>query len=127
MEKVTLTRIAVTDKRKDGTILEGKYGKFYRVGIQTKEYGEEWINGFSNTSVEWAEGDVMELDISKEEWNGKEQLKFKLPKKEDLQADEIEKLKAQLAEKNGEVPVIDMHEEETDKKEDDDNKDTGAF
>ena len=108
MQKVTLTRIAVTDKRKDGTILEGKYGKFFRVGIQTKEYEDQWINGFSNKSVDWQEGDVIELDISKEEWNGTEQLKFKLPKKEDVLEDENTKLKEELAKLKGEETKEDV-------------------
>jgi len=112
MEKLTLTRISVTDKKKDGTVLENQYGKFYRVGIQTVEYGDVWINGFSSKPVTWQEGDVVELEVSKEEWNGQEQLKFRHPKKEDVLKDENEKLKAELAKLKGESEdVIDAEDE----------------
>jgi len=101
MEKIKLTRIAVTDKKKDGTVLENQYGKFYRVGLQSEEYGDVWINGFSSKPVDWQEGDVIEVEIFKEEYNGEEQLKFKLPSKEKKLEQEVEDLKKQLAEKEG--------------------------
>lgn len=133
MEKVTLTRVAVTDKKKDGTILESEYGKYFRVGIVTKEYGEDvWINGFSGRQLEWAEGDVVELEITKGEWQGREQLNFKIPKKEDVVEAENIELKAKLAKLEGkEETVIDFREEDRvdEKKEElkEEEDDKGAF
>jgi hypothetical protein len=51
------------------------------VGIFTKnKAGEEvWINGFLNNHPTWQKGDVVELDIYTEEYQGVNRLKFKLP------------------------------------------------
>ncbi len=106
MEKVTLTRVSVTDKKKDGTILENKNGKFYRIGIQTKEYPEQWINGFSNETVDWQEGDVMELEVSKELWNGAEQMKFKLPSKGTQLEARVDKLEQEVFGENKETEAV---------------------
>lgn len=82
MEKVTLTRVFATDKKKDGTPLMSKKGKPYtRMGIQCKEHGEKWISGFKNAdNSEWKEGDVVELTLVQ---NG-EFLNFELPFAEPL-------------------------------------------
>lgn len=102
MEIVTIKRVSSTDKKKDGTELIGKYGKFYRVGIQTEEYGDEWLNGFTSNEPNWIEGSKVEVIVFEEEWNGIMKKKFKLPSKKDKEEAkdaEIEELKAKLAEK----------------------------
>ena len=108
MQKLKITRVSATDKRKDSRILEGKYGTFWRVGIQAEEYGDQWINGFSNKHPEYEAGDTIEVVVTTEEWQGKEQLKFKMASDEDKQAQKIKDLEAQLQEKNANKP-----EEET--------------
>lgn len=100
-KQLTITRISSTDKKKDGSILEGKFGTYFRVGIQTEEYGDQWLNGFSNRVPEYAVGDVIEAVVTTEEWQGKEQLKFKLARQEDRDKAEIENLKKELADKSG--------------------------
>lgn len=85
-EKVTITRVSATDKKKDGTKLLNKYGEYFRVGIQTIEHHDEagnpiWLNGFSKHKPEWKEGDVLEVEIAEEVFNGQKQLNFRLPKK----------------------------------------------
>ena len=99
IEKVTIERVNATDKNKEGVEYEGKYGKFWRVGIITKEYGDTWLNGFSNKEPTWIEGDVVDLDVTTEETEkyGK-QLKFRIPKKEDLKDEKIKELEKKLAE-----------------------------
>jgi len=110
IEKLTLTQISSTDRKKDGTECLTKQGKrFWKVGLKTKEHGDEWMNGLVFKEVEWKEGDVVELDTKMEEYNGKESLKFRVPKKEEKAlADkdaEIAALKAKL-EKKEDVPEI---------------------
>lgn len=101
IEKLTVTRISATDKKKDGSELIGKYGKFWRVGLQVKEYGDKWLNGFTSKEPTWVENDVIEVDIKTEMWQRDdgtevEQLKFRVPNKEDLKDAEIAELKAKL-------------------------------
>lgn len=100
MQKLKVTRISATDTKKDGTKLEGKYGTYYRVGIQTEEYGEQWLNGFSNQMPTFEAGDTIEVVVSTTEWNGKEQLNFKIARDEDKKDQEIEDLKKKLADKS---------------------------
>ena len=51
------------------------------VGIFTKdkEGNEVWINGFVDNHPQWQKGDVVELDIFMEEYQGVNRLKFNLP------------------------------------------------
>ena len=114
MEKITLTRISDTDKKKDGTILENKYGKYYRVGLQTEEYGDVWLNGFSGQPVDWKEGDVMEVEVTREEFNGTEQLKFKLPNKNSQTEERLKKLEDHCFGADSKEAVIDVDKDETD-------------
>ena len=96
MEKITLTQVFATNKDKDGKLYEGKFGNFYRVGIKCNEYGDEWINGFSNEFPTYNVGDTIEVEIAEEEWNGKTQRKFKLPKKTDKLEAKIAELEARV-------------------------------
>lgn len=100
MKQLTITRISCTDKKKDGSILEGKFGTYFRVGIQTEEYGDQWLNGFSNQVPTYEVGDTIDAVVTTEEWQGKEQLKFKLANAEEKLAQENEDLKKKLAETN---------------------------
>jgi len=103
IEKVKILRVSSTDKKKDGSELIGKYGKFYRVGIQTEQHGEKWLNGFMSKEPTFQAGDEITIDTSTEEWQGQEQLKFRIPKPEDIESAEkdaeIEELKKQLENK----------------------------
>lgn len=112
IEKVTILRVSTTDTKKDGTPLVGKYGPYFRVGIQTKEHGDKWLNGFSGKLPTWQEGDEVDLDITTEEWQGKEQLKFRIPKAEDLKDAEIARLKAQVAGKVDDVNTDEIKAED---------------
>lgn len=111
IEKLTIVRISKTDKKKDGSELTGKYGKFWRVGLQVKEYGEQWLNGFTSKEPTWREEDVVELDIKTEIWTKDdgtkvEQLKFRVPNKETMQEAKIAELESKLENKEGvdEIP-----------------------
>lgn len=82
MEKLTITKVNYSDKKTDGTPLINKYGKsYYEVGIQTKEYGETWLNGLLSFAPDRWEGSTQELEVYDEEYNGKTYKKFKLPPK----------------------------------------------
>ena len=74
--KVTITRISRVQR------ISQKTSKPYTsMGIQTKEYGDQWLNGFGNPgNRDWKEGDTVEVNISKKERNGKEVLDFENPK-----------------------------------------------
>ena len=81
--KVNITKVFSTDKKKDGTALINKYGKtYFRVGLQTREYGETWVNGFTSFDpAKWVNTE-QELEITDGEYNGKPQKSFTLPNKE---------------------------------------------
>jgi len=74
---VTITRMSITDKKKDGTKLQTKAGSScWRVGIQTEEYGEQWLNGFLFYAPKNWKGETKEIGVWEEEFNGKKQLNF---------------------------------------------------
>lgn len=78
--KVTITRINRRDKNKEGVPYTGKYGPYSLVGMLTKEYGAEWLQGFSNpTNDRWGEGDQVEIEVTTKMYNGKETLNFSNP------------------------------------------------
>jgi len=102
IEKLTLTKVAATDKKRDGSELKNKFGSFWRVGIQTKEHGEAWLNGFLKERPTWAEGDVVELEVATESWERSDgevvdQLKFRLPTNESSDKARIKELEDKLA------------------------------
>jgi len=77
--KVKITKVYATDKKKDGSEIVSKFGKkSWRVGLKTNEHGDEWVNGFTPFDPSDWEGQEKELVIYQEEWNGKQQWKFKL-------------------------------------------------
>ena len=81
--QVTIKKLKVDDKNKDGIKLVSKNGNpFYKVGIQVSEYGEQWINGLVfETAPAWKEGDRVDLEIADQEYNGKTSKKFEIPSK----------------------------------------------
>lgn len=85
IDKLTLTKISVSDTNKEGQKLVSKNGKpFYKVGIQTAQHAEKWLNGLVfGDRPNWQEGDEVELAWGEEEYNGVKRLKFEIPKKED--------------------------------------------
>ena len=69
--KLTITKITRTQK------ISKSNKNYVSIGLQTKEYPNQWINGFGNKSNEyWKEGDVIAVKLIEDEWNGKKQLKF---------------------------------------------------
>lgn len=83
-QKVTITRVTVSDKTKDNRpLISSKSGKpYFKVGIQTNEYGATWINGLMPFNPDRWENSVQDLEIYDEEYQGKIYKKFKLPARE---------------------------------------------
>lgn len=92
--KIKITKVTYTDTKKDGTKCIDKNSKpFYKVGIQTQEHGDQWINGLVfGEPPTWQAGEEVELDIKEEEYQGTKSLKFDLPTKSSAVNSEIEKL-----------------------------------
>ena len=42
-ETLTITKVYISDKDKEGKLLEGKYGPYKKVSIKTNEFGEKWL------------------------------------------------------------------------------------
>ncbi|MEK6828936.1 MAG: hypothetical protein AABY15_02335, partial [Nanoarchaeota archaeon] len=62
-EKLTISKIYISDKDKNGKPYVGKNGPFSRIGIKCKEYGDRWFGSFLNKiSSNWKEGDVVEVE-----------------------------------------------------------------
>jgi len=106
-ERITLTNVYSADTNKEGKKYQGKHKEwckegcsdphyFWRVGIKTNEYGEEWLNGFSNDKPTYKEGDTIEVEVSETEWNGKRQKNFKIPNKNAQLAAKVEELEARV-------------------------------
>lgn len=88
--QVTLTKVFITDKKKDGTQLINKHGKnYWKVGIKTKEHGDKWLSTFANKHndpiMAWKEGDVVGIIV---EQNG-EYLNFKVEDEKTTQNNEL--------------------------------------
>ena len=98
MKDYTIKRVSISDKNKEGKPLISKNGKpFYKVGIQVAEYGESWINGlWFDGACPWKENDVVKLIIAEELYNGKKQLKFELPRKENPNQKYFEEITGRL-------------------------------
>lgn len=64
---------------KKGDAKQSASGKTYTpLTIKLEEYGNEFINGFSNfTTDKWQVGDNVELEITEKEYNGKMYKNFK--------------------------------------------------
>ena len=92
MPKITIAKILNQDK-------VSKAGKPYQsCSIKTidKNGQEVWLNGFSNeTTKMWQDGQEVELEIYKDEFNGKVSWKFKEPKVRSIFA-ELDEIKSML-------------------------------
>lgn len=62
-----------------GPVREGKYGDYHLAGILIQG---QWYNGFTPSPCPLNKGSTVELELSEEEYNGKMQKKFRLPKAE---------------------------------------------
>ena|SRR3990167_5908962 len=63
---------------------------FVRVSIKIAEYGEQYISGlWFGENCPWKIGDKIDLEVKEEEYQGKKQLKFEVPNKEDKLLKEI--------------------------------------
>ncbi len=112
VEKVTITRVSATDKKKDGSKLKNQFGDFWRVGIQVEERLDTngdpvWINGFLKHSPTWNVGDKIDIEVTEVEYKGEQQLQFRLPKKEAVLEDKVKALEAELAKARGEKTETD--------------------
>jgi hypothetical protein len=85
--KITLTKVYVSDKNKDGTPLMSKLGKPYsKMSVKCVEHGDKWLSGFKGRENEfWKEGDQVDVIIKQ---NG-EYLNYEVPKAEDKLAMKI--------------------------------------
>lgn len=92
--KVTLTRVIISDKNKDGTPLMSKLGKPYsRLSIKTLEHGDKWLSGFKGKENEfWKEGDQVDIIVKQ---NG-EYLNYDVPKVEDKLAMRVSALEVEV-------------------------------
>lgn len=81
IEKLVLTADPnIYSKNKDGGEYKTKTGKkFFRVVMNVEKYGD--VSGLVfDTAPTWKKGDAVEASVKEEEYNGKRQLKFELPK-----------------------------------------------
>jgi hypothetical protein len=71
-----------------------KNGKpFVRVSVKTADTGNEYVSGlWFGADCPWKVGDKIMMEIKKETYNGKESLKFELPKKENPNAKQFEEI-----------------------------------
>lgn len=86
-----VTKWTATDTKKDGTKLVGKFGPYWRVSIQAVEF-EGWASGFvsgAERPEDWTNKEV-NLELSDEEYQGKMQKKFKIPKQSSQEMAELD-------------------------------------
>ena len=104
MKEYIIKRVSVSDKKADGGELITKNGKpFLKVGIQVAEYGERWANGlYFAPTCPWQEGSKETLKIFEEDYQGKMQLKWEMPK----QDDKLEEVKNAITKLNIRVSAL---------------------
>lgn len=91
MEKLTITKVSRNDK----TSQAGK--SYVSLGIKCKEYNDVFLNGFGNKdNADWKVGDVVEVTVEKKEYNGKTYLNFSVPKKGEVNSDEIVEIRKKV-------------------------------
>ena len=83
---------------KDGQLYKDKKGRpFCRVSIKVAEHGDNFVSGlFFDANCPWKVGDKVLLNISKEMYQDKEQLKFEIPRKEDKIAKHLEEINGRV-------------------------------
>ena len=121
MKTVNLTRVFVTDKKKDGTPLINKKGNPYKkVSVKTTDHGDKWLSGFAHDAddpmLSWKAGDQVTIVI---EQNG-DWLNFRHPVKQDVVNSRIDRLE-------GRVAALEMFMVENGKKEDPKEKEDQNF
>lgn len=84
LQKVSISKVIIKDKNKDGVALKTKDGKSFRkVVIQTNELGDLWLSklvfDYNDPCLSFKEGDVVDIVIEK---NG-DFYNFKLPSRLD--------------------------------------------
>lgn len=92
--KITVQKIYISDKKRDGSPLVSKQGKPYKkISIKTAEYPDKWLSGFySDDMRDWSEGDTKDVIV---EQNG-DFLNFKLPTKTDGLEERVRILEGQI-------------------------------
>lgn len=100
VEKVKLTKVSATNRKKDGSeCVTVKGQKFFKVGIQTEQHGEEYINGLIFADeVPFSEGEEVYLNIFEEEYDGATSKKFKTLTKDQEKDAKIKELEAKVSE-----------------------------
>jgi hypothetical protein len=80
IKKLLINKVDSYSTKKDKTPLINKWGKpYWMIGLTTGELGAEKLWGFSDYDCkDWA-GQVKELEIWQEEYNGKIGWKFAIP------------------------------------------------
>ncbi len=92
IQKINVTKITGKNTKKDGTPLVNKFGKaYFLLSLTCSQHGQTWISGFGDSIPQW-EGKEIELDIYEEEYNGQKQLKFKVPKAEEKNSNELKSM-----------------------------------
>ena len=81
MKELTIKTITSTDKKKDGSELIGKFGKYFLVRADTSEEG--WVSWFSKTAHTHKPGDKITGTLEVKEANGFTNKNFTFPKKSD--------------------------------------------
>lgn len=77
--KTTITKIhrATADKSGKPYITQDNR-PYTRLGLQTKEHGVNWLSGFGNQyNQNWKVGDVVEIEVTTVEKQGKHYLNFR--------------------------------------------------
>jgi len=97
IEKLTITRVFVNDKNKEGLPLLTKAGKPYRkIAIQTQEYGNEYLSSFifepGDEKLNWKSGQTISVIVEK---NG-QWFNFRMPTNSDYQEIRMESLEKRI-------------------------------
>lgn len=96
MEKLTVTKVFISDKNKDGVEFKSKKGeKFWKVAVKFDKYKEEWFSCLAFTEEDLAmklkEGDERLFIVERGEYNN-----FRMPSRLDVLESRIEALERAL-------------------------------
>lgn len=93
IQRVKIIRLSIQDSKKDGSkYLTKKGDPYYRAGIKTDRFGDEWLSGFIFKKDALFEGEELDIIIEENEKDGKIYKNFRIPKKEELLEIRIKKL-----------------------------------
>lgn len=91
--KYTITKIF----KKDGVSKSGK--EYTKLSIQTKEKEDVWLSGFANsTSLTWKEGDIVDLELTEREYEGKVYFDYKILSSNNSLDEKVERLEKRMKE-----------------------------